>query len=196
VFLFRRRRDLALSTGVLLFMNILWWLYMVNKGPRYLVLISPIFAVVLGYLMSQAKEVRVRRLMLAACALVLLTQLAGNAYWLYKFRAADYPAVARQLREIVPLGAKVYGATTFWMALHDRTYYAYDRTTLDYAVQNVHPEYLILYDRVMVNGSGHGADDFGDLRAQATAFVRDHGVLAGRVSNDFYGDLQIFRVTY
>jgi len=83
-----------------------------------------------------------------------------------------------------------------WMALHDRTYYAYDRTPLDFAVQKLKPEYLILYDRVMVNGSGHGEDDFARLRAQATELVRRQGTLAGRVSNEFYGAMEIYRITY
>jgi 4-amino-4-deoxy-L-arabinose transferase-like glycosyltransferase len=195
-YLFRRNRNLAVPMLVLLSVNVLWWFYLVNKGPRYLVMITPIFALVLGYLLSRAREMRVRAPIVAACALVLLTQCAGNAYWIYKFRTADYPAVARQLRQIIPPGAKVYGATTFWMALHDRTYYAYDRTPFDYATRNLHPQYLILYDRVMVNGSGHGQDDFGALRTEASAFARQHGTLAGRVSNSFYGDLKIFRITY
>jgi hypothetical protein len=194
VFLFRKRPELARSLALLLLLNVLWWLYMVNKGPRYLVLISPIFALVLSYLLSRAREFGRGKAIAAAVVVVLATQLAANAYWIYKFRSADYPAVARQLQAIVPPGAKVYGATTFWMALHDRTYYAYDRTTLDYAVRNLHPEYLILNDRVMVGGSGHGEDDFGALRIQAAEYVRAHGVLAGRVSNDFYGDLQIYRI--
>ena len=54
---------------------------------------------------------------------------------------------------------------------------------------------MILYDRVMMNGSVT-ADNWAPLRAEATEYVRPHGTLAGRVSNDFYGDLEIYRVRY
>ena len=108
-FVFRRRRDLAVSMAVLLFLNVLWWLYLVNKGPRYLVLIAPIFAVILGAAVSRAGKLRARTPVLAACALVLLTQVAANAYWLYKFRTADYPAVTRQLRQLVPAARRCTG---------------------------------------------------------------------------------------
>src|SRR5207248_1686488 len=97
------------------------------------------------------------------------------------------------LRRIIPETASVYGVITFWMALHDRKYYAFDRTPWDFASSKLQPEYLILYDRVMLHGSGQGVDDFATLRGQLTAFVKEHGTLAGRVSNEFYGDLEIYR---
>lgn len=196
VFLFRKDRKFAIPTLVLLAVNLGWFLYMVNKGPRYLVLLSPLFAIVLAYFVAQCWRRRWHRIAIAAVTLVFLTQLAGNAYWLYKSRVANYPAVARELQNIVPPKASVYGITTFWMALHDRTYYAYDRTPFDFAIEKLRPEYIILYDRVMSQGSGHGADDFQQLRTEATAFVAQHGVLAGRVSNEFYGNMEIYRLSY
>jgi len=196
VYLFRARRKLAISMAVLLTANLLWFVYMVNKGPRYLVLLSPLFAIVLGWVLAELFNRRVRLLAVGGLALVLLSQVAGNAYFIYKFRTADYPAVARQLRAIIPPRSSAWGITTMWMALSDRTYYAYDRTPLDFAVQKLKPEYLILFDRVMANGSGHGKDDFARLRAQATELVRKRGTLAGRVSNEFYGEMEIYRITY
>lgn len=196
VFLFRRNRKIAIPALTVLAVNIAWFFYMVNKGPRYLALLSPLFAIVLGYLVAQSRQERWHKLAVAALGLVLLTQLAGNAYWLYKSRAADYPGIARELQQIVPPQASVYGATTFWMALHDRTYYAYDRTPFEYAVTRLRPQYLILYDRVMAHGSGHGDDDFVKLRTDATNFVQTHGQFAGKVSNDFYGDMEVYRVSY
>jgi len=196
VYLFRARRKLAIPMVILLAANLAWFVYMVNKGPRYLVLLSPLFAIVLGWVLVELLNRRARLLAGGTLAVVLLTQLAGNAYFIYQYRTADYPAVARQLRAIIPPGASVWGITTMWMALHDRTYYAYDRTPLDFAVQKLKPEYLILYDRVMVNGSGHGEDDFAKLRTQATELVRRQGTLAGRVSNEFYGAMEIYRITY
>lgn len=195
-FLFRKDRKLAIPALTLLAVNIGWFFYMVNKGPRYLAVLSPLFAILLAYYVVQSQDRRWHKIAVAAVVLVFLTQVAGNAYWMYKSRAADYPVVARELQQIVPPGASVYGITTFWLALHDRTYYAYDRTPFAFAREKLQPQYMILYDRVMSHGSGHGADDFEKLRADATEFVRGHGTLAGRVSNEFYGDLEIYHLSY
>jgi len=197
-FLFLRRRNpkLALLFAVLLAVNVAFFFYMVNKGPRYLVMLSPLFAIVLAYFAAQRRNGPWRHAGAAALLLVLVTQIAGNAYWLYKYRSANYPAVAAQLQRLVPPQASVYGIVTFWLALNDRTYYAYDRTPFSAAVEKLQPQYFILYDRVMMHGSGHNTDDFADLRTEATDFVQRHGTLAGRVSNEFYGDMEIYRVSY
>jgi 4-amino-4-deoxy-L-arabinose transferase-like glycosyltransferase len=191
----RTRMKIAGAMSALFLANVLWWAYMANKGPRYMAIVVPVFAILVGCFVD-AIRVNYRRLAFAAAGLVIVTQLAANAYWLYKYRTADYPAVTRQLREIIPAGASVYAITTFWMALYDHPYYAYDRTPLDPAVERLKPQYMILYDRVMMRGSGHGEDNMAELRAQATAFVRKRGTLAGRVSNPFYGDLEIYRISY
>ncbi len=194
--LFRNSRKQATSLLLLLALNIVWWLYMVNKGPRYIALVAPLFSILLGTLAAFPQQRRSRLAVWALIALIVFTQLGGNAYWLYKYRTADYAQVTRELKAIIPPASSVYGITTFWMALHDRTYYAYDRTEWAYALDRLQPEYLILYDRVMLNGSGNDVDTFADLRTRATSFVRQHGQLAGKVSNPFYGDLEVYRVSY
>lgn len=194
-FFARRDRRFGLAALALLAINLAWLIFLVNKGPRYLVMLSPLFAIVLAYFAARSVGSKYHKLAAAALILVLITQVGGNAYWLYRYRNANYSEVTRQLRNIVPPGASVYAIITFWMALHDRTYFALDRTTLDSAVSKLHPQYMILYDRVMMHGSGYG-DNLAPLREQITNFVRGHGVLAGRVSNDFYGDLEIYRITY
>jgi hypothetical protein len=194
-FFARKGGRYGLAALGLLAINLGWLLFLVNKGPRYLVMLSPLFAIALAYFAVRTAAGRYRKLGAAALVLVLLTQIGGNAYWLYRYRHADYAAVSRQLQNIVPRGASVYAIITFWMALHDRTYYAYDRTELEPAVTKLHPQYMILYDRVMMHGSGYD-DNWAPLREQATEFVRHHGTLAGRVSNEFYGDLEIYRISY
>ena len=195
-YLARTRRDLAGPAATVFILNILWWVYLVNKGPRYLVVLAPLFALLLGWVLAQSPRRPWRTVALAGFALVMVTQVGANAYWIYQSRHADYPALAKKLRQIIPANASAYGATTFWLALHDRTYYAYDRTKWDFTRRNLKPEYLILNDRVMAHGSGHGDDDFSTLRSQLTTFVRQHGTLAGFVPGDFYGDLEVYRVSY
>jgi 4-amino-4-deoxy-L-arabinose transferase-like glycosyltransferase len=195
-YLLRTRRDLFGPAATLFVLNALWWVYLVNKGPRYLVMLSPLFALALGWVVAQSRGRSWEKAAMAVFALVMLTQVGSNAYWLYKYRRAEYPALESRLRSVIPAHASVYGATTFWLALHDRTYYAYDRTKWDYALEKLKPEYLILNDRVMVHGSGQGEDDFAVLRGRLQEFVREHGTLAGRVPDDFYGDLEVYRVAY
>ena len=195
-FFARRDRRFGRAAIGLLVLDMGWLLFLVNKGPRYLVMLTPLFAIALAYLVAKAPIGRPRQLAAAALALVLVTQLAGNAYWLYHYRHADYAQVSKELQAIVPPGASVYGIITFWMALHDRPYYAYDRTDFDRAIAELRPQYLILYDRVMMHGSGYEEDTYARLRARVTEFVRSHAQLAGKVSNDFYGDLEVYRVAY
>jgi hypothetical protein len=196
IFLLRVRRKLALSLLALFLINIVWWLYLVNKGPRYITLVAPLFAILFGCALASSAARRTRLAWTAVVAVVVLTQVAGNFYWIFRYRNADYPAVARQLRAAIPPAASVYGITTFWLALHDRTYYAYDRTPFEFARDRLQPEYLILNDRVMVQGSGHGTDDFRDLRQKLTRVARERGTLVARVPNGFYGDLEIYRVSW
>ena len=195
VYLFRKRPRLAGEIAVLMGVNFLWWVFMVNKSPRYITTLAPVLVAVVSIaLAAAAKDARWKRTAIAVGLLFGLSQLAGNAFVLYRYRNADYEAVGRGLRAAIPTGAPAYGIVTFYLALNDRTYYSYDRTPFAYAMTNLRPQYLILYDRVMMHGSGRGQDDFRELRNQATEFVKAHATLAARVSNEFYGDLEVYRV--
>ncbi len=189
------RPKLASWLFILLLINAGWWLLMVGKGPRYMTAVSPLFAILFGVVVSSSSG-RTRRVWSAIVGVVLLTQVAGNAYWIYRYRDADYPSVASQLQAAIPPAASVYGITTFWLALHDRTYYAYDRTPFEFARDRLKPEFVILNDRVMVHGSGHGADEFHDLRSKLTGLAHQRGTLVAVVSNAFYGDLEIYRLSW
>jgi hypothetical protein len=105
-------------------------------------------------------------------------------------------AVQRELRQLIPPRSSVYGAITFWMALHDYTYYSYDRMPFEYAIAQRRPEYLVLNDRVMVRGMGWGVDDWALLRTKANEFARSRGRLVGLVRNPFYGELEIYHIDY
>jgi 4-amino-4-deoxy-L-arabinose transferase-like glycosyltransferase len=195
--LFLKRRTQAIEILLWIVPNLLWWSFLVNKSPRAWALLAPVFALALAFAVD-AIQGRWRRWAVAGLLLLGLTQVAGNAFLLYRFRKADYPEVARQLQIIIPPGASAYGITTFFTALPGRRYVSYDRAPLDWALQHERPDYLILFDRVMMSGSGAGQDDFSALRRQAEVLIRTPGrlELAGRVSNDFYGNLEIYRVRY
>ena len=111
-------------------------------------------------------------------------------------RRADYPALAAKLRDVIPPGHSCYAAMTLQFALYDRQCHSYDRTPFSYTAAVQKPEYLVLGDYVMMGGSGFGADDFGDLRRQAFAFVASNGRQIAEFDDPMYGDLRVYQVSY
>ena len=174
--------------------SLLLWTTEVNPTSRFFVIVAPYLTVVLvaGALAFGKTPTRMR---ITICVLVLigLTQAAGNTYLLGRARSADYRAVTFGLRELIPGDAPVYGAITFWLALYDRPFYAYNRTPLDYGLQHG-VRYIIMNDRVMLNGTGYGSNFFEPLLLQLKAFLPKHGELVGTVKNAFYGDLEVYRI--
>jgi 4-amino-4-deoxy-L-arabinose transferase-like glycosyltransferase len=192
---YRKNRKLAIELAVVVLVNFFWWAAQVNKGSRYFAVVAPILSLVVGIGLAQLATLGKRGRQAAALLFLLYagTQLASNALWIRLGRKADYPQVAQALRAAVPSGASVYGAITFYMALNDRVYFAYDRTPFAYALANLHPQYLILGDRVMIHGSGSGLDDCAALRTELFAFVQKHATLVAKVPNEFYGDLAVYK---
>ena len=194
LFLLKRRLFWPLALWLIATMG--WWLYLANKNVRYMAVAAPLFAlIVAGAAVVFSTSPQRRRIAVIACLLYAASQVAGNTYLAWHFRKADSNGIAAELRRAIPAGTTVYGANTFWLALHDRRYYSFDRTPFDYAIANLKPDYLILYDRVMLHGSGTGVDDFQEARTKATAFVRAaHAVKTATIYNPFYGDLEIYKV--
>jgi 4-amino-4-deoxy-L-arabinose transferase-like glycosyltransferase len=193
--LYRYDRDLLKTILCLILPAMAWWAYERNMTSRYIATGSPYLALlVAGAVVSLWQFKPAWRKAVGVCAsLLLLSQVAGNYLLLYIYRQADYVAVTRQLREIIPPDAHVYGALTFWMSFNDMPYYAWNRTSVKYAVEHG-VDYLILNDRVLLHGSGQGTDDWVERRTEAEVFVKDHATLIAHAPNSFYGDLEIYRV--
>jgi hypothetical protein len=195
--LWRYNRTASLDLGVCVAANILWWTYLVNKTARYFSVCAPLFALLIALAaVALLRKTTWTRTVACAVALVLLSQLAGNAFLLYTFRTADYSMVTRQLRTAIPRDKSAYGLTTFWLALNDHKYYSYDRTTFDYAISTLKPDYLILNDRVMLYGSGYGVDDLKVLREQSNAFAQRFASLVAKIPSPYYGPLEVYHVCY
>lgn len=194
---FKNRRLLS-RLAVIILPYMLLWLYAYNKNVRYFVILTPLFAIAVA---GAAVSFSPGQLRGWAVTTVLIlygcSQMLGNYYLMYKDRGADYPKMTRDLCAVVPPGASVYAAIDLWMALHDRQFYGYERTPFEYAVANLKPTYMILNDRTMKGGwRGHYGDEYAELRTKANAYVREHGELVGRLPYQFYGDLEVYRVTY
>jgi hypothetical protein len=174
--------------------SLLLWPKEVNPSARFFAILAPYLVLAVGLTFTILPAGRWRRTFAAWCVLVFVSQAFGNVLILLQSRKADYASVSRQLRSLVPADARVYGAITFFLALHDRTFYAWNHTPFDYAINDLGVNYLILNDRVLVHGSGFGRDDWREVRESAAAFVPTHADLVGRVPNAFYGNLEIYRV--
>jgi 4-amino-4-deoxy-L-arabinose transferase-like glycosyltransferase len=189
-----KKRALFWTILALLIPSLLIWTKEVNPTLRFFAIVAPYLSLAVGAALGLINRPHWHRLLAALCILVVATQAGGNAILLIESRKADYSSVTRQLRALVPPEARVYGAITFFLALHDRVYYSWNRTPFDYAISRLHVNYLILNDRVLVGGSGIGLDDWKAIRERANEFVRTQADLIGRVPDPFYGDLEIYRV--
>jgi 4-amino-4-deoxy-L-arabinose transferase-like glycosyltransferase len=195
--LWRFNRTATLDLAVCVVINILWWTFLVNKTARYFSIGAPLFALLIALAgVALLQKTTWTRTAAWALSLLVLSQLAGNAFLLYSFRNADYRLVTQQLRAAIPKDKSAYGLTTFWLALNDHKYYSSDRAPFHYALSVLKPDYLILNDRVMLYGSGSGTDDFKDLSEQANAFAKRNGRLVTAIPHSFYGDLEIYQVCY
>lgn len=191
----RRNRHAFWTMMILILPTLLWWVYLVNKTVRYFALLAPMFAILLALAAEPYLRDQKRRIAAAAVLLLIaLSQFAGNAFFLFKARTAQYEAVAAGLQQLIPPSGTVFGAMTFWPALHDRTFFSPDRTPFAYA-QSKSPElYVIMNDRLMLHGSGFGDDNFKELREKLTVYTQQSCVRVGEVPNPFYGDLEVFQV--
>ncbi len=196
---FRKNRPLGISLLTMLLPTAAWWLYLVNKSSRYFVALGPILAIaVAAAAIEWSRDLKWRRWVVPACFLFAGSQFAGNLLLVYTYRAADVNQVGAQLRELIPAGHSTWGGITFWIPLHDRQFFSYVRASVKDEVETLHSEYWILNDRVMMMGEGQGGAyaDWKELREDANHYAEAHGKLVGKVSNSFYGDLLVYRITY
>jgi 4-amino-4-deoxy-L-arabinose transferase-like glycosyltransferase len=192
--LYVRNRRLFWYLGLFLAAHMGWWYYLANKNVRYTAVAAPLFALIVAAGSMSLASAKHRKIAAVLCLLYGAIGVAGNAFLVNRFKNADYVALTAQLRQAVPAGTTVYGANTFWLALHDRQFYSYDRAGFDYTIANLKPQYLILNDRIMIHGSGFGEDNFGEVRSKAEAFVQTRGEKIADIPSQFYGDLAIYRV--
>jgi 4-amino-4-deoxy-L-arabinose transferase-like glycosyltransferase len=194
--LFRRQKTWFWVLLIAIIPHLLWWAYSVNKVSRYFAIATPLIGVTIAAgIVALQTHTRAFRIAAVVGALVVLSQLGGNAILIRRASSADYSEVSRELRGLIPKGQAVYGAITFWMALNDRPYWSYNRTQFGYMMEHLKAPYWILNDRVMMNGDGDGTT-YDALRASANAYAYAHGTLVGKVKSPFYGDLDVFRLNY
>jgi hypothetical protein len=123
-----------------------------------------------------------------------VSQVAGNAIYLWQYRDADYLEVGRQLDAIIPDNSTIYGNMTFWLALREHTFVPYMRTPWEKAIDYWQPDVVIMNDWVMAGNGGRAGRH--ELRKELYAYIENHGELLGEVKNGFYGDLEVYKISY
>jgi 4-amino-4-deoxy-L-arabinose transferase-like glycosyltransferase len=189
-----KKRPLFWTLLALTVPSLLLWLKEVNGTVRFFAILAPYGALAVALAFYALERPRWRILLGCWCALCVVTEIGGNLLVLQQARTADYAGCTERLRALIPPDARVYGAITFFMALHDRPFYSWNRTPLDLAVGKLAVNYLVLNDRVLLHGSGYGKDDWQELRETVNAFVRSNAELVGTAPDRFYGDLEVYRV--
>jgi 4-amino-4-deoxy-L-arabinose transferase-like glycosyltransferase len=194
--LLRRTPRVFWPLAILVTTYLIWLLKLPNATARYYAIAAPLFGLAVGFAVTALAGTRWHTAAVAVCALCIVSQVCGTVLFLRQARHADYPALTTKLRAAIPAGHSCYAAMTFQFALFDRDCHCYDRTPFSYTAEVQKPEYMILGDRVMMNGSGLGDDNFEELRKQAFAFVQRMGYLSASIEDPFYGDLRIYRIKY
>jgi 4-amino-4-deoxy-L-arabinose transferase-like glycosyltransferase len=193
--LWKLRRQWFYLEILLITPTVLWFIYMSTyKLSRYLVLLSPFFALAIGAAVAATREYRsLHRIVLIASCLVVAAQMSANFLLLHAARNADYNKVAAELRNVIPSGQTAYGSVTFWMALHDHPFISYERTTPWMAARQFHARYFITGDRIMTS-PGPGEEAFNQSLNRSMAEVIDQSRLVGHFPDPYYGDLKIYEL--
>ena len=188
-----RRRWFYLEL-LLLAPTVFWFVYLIDKTPRYFALLAPVFALAIGAAVAASgSNRRLHRAVLALSCLVIAAQITGNILLLRAARNADYNAVTAELRRAVPPGQTAYGSVTFWLALHDHPYISYERTDPWMAANQFHARYFIAGDRVMTSGLP-GDEAFYESLRRSMAEVIAQSELVGHFTDPYYGDLKVYQL--
>jgi hypothetical protein len=164
----------------------------VNKSSRYLSIVAPIFALVMGAAVAvTCTNQKLHRIALVAFFLVVVAQVSANFILLHAARYADYDKVTADLRSVIPPGQTVYGTITFWLALHDRSFISYERTDPWMAANSFHARYFIVGDRMMTSGETGDEAFYLSLRRSMGEMI-SQSKLVGHFPDPYYGDLKVY----
>ena len=193
--LWKLRRQWFYLELLLLIPSILWFIYTANKSSRYLAILAPVFALVIGAAVSATRSDRkLHATLLGVSCIAVAAQLAANFLLLNDARNADYNKVAAELRSVIPTGQTTYGTVTFWLALDDRPFISYERTDPWMAANQFHARYFIRGDRMMASGDTRD-ETFYDGLNKGMDEVISHCTLVGHFPDPYYGDLRVYRLS-
>ena len=192
--LWKLRRRWFYIELLLLTPTVFWLIYTANKSSRYLALVAPLFALVIGAAVAaSSSNRRLHRAVLVLSCLVVAAQMSANFLLLRAARNADYNKVGAELRSVIPPGQTAYGTISFWLALQDRTFISYERTDPWMAANRFHARYFIAGDRVMTGGLPTDEAFITDLNRHLAEVIAQ-SKLVGHFPDPYYGDLKVYEL--
>ena len=186
------------ALGVITLFSMAFFIFVNNSNPsvRYLAIPMPILllgcaALVANWVVA-ARSSNIAMKLLVACLVVSLgfSSLVGNAFYLWKFRDADYDKVMAQVRTMLPKDSRVYGGMFLWFGLRDRTFIPYIRMPWAKALSNWKPTAVVMDDWVMAGGGPDGS--WTTLTKELDEYLATNGTLVGTIDAGFYGKLRVF----
>jgi 4-amino-4-deoxy-L-arabinose transferase-like glycosyltransferase len=192
--LWRYRRSWFYLELLLILPTMLWLVETVNRSSRYLSLLAPILSIVIAAAVISVRErPRFHRAMFAGAMVIVVAQASANVVLLRGFKGANYDRVGRELRSMIPQGQTTYGTITFWLALRDSPYIAYERTTPGMAADKFQARYFIAGDPMMRSGLASEPRFYRELQVQM-AEIEERSDLVGEIQDSYYGDLKVYRL--
>jgi len=201
--IFSRRLEYRLL-AVTAILQLLFFIFVNNSNPtvRYMATFTPVVAVLAALyaarLLWPGDQSRSSGGVVAGALILatfLVSQAAGNALYIWKYRDADFVSVAARVNKLIPDGSVVYGGMFWWPQMRQHTLVPYIRTPWAEAVTRWKPNYVVMDDWVMTGGGEKGA--WHALRAEIDQYLLAHGAkMVGEVDGGFYGRLRVFSVTH
>lgn len=193
VLLYRLRRRWFLLEMLLILPTALWFIETANKSSRYFALAAPFVALAIGACAAAVWPHKAwRKPALTIVVLLVGMQFGSNLLLLRAASRADYSRVGRELQSAIPRGEPVFGTITFWLAMHDHTYFSYERTTPSMAEQQYGVRYFVLGDRMMTQGEPWDAAFYADMNTYLARLV-ERSTLVAEFPDPYYGDLKVYR---
>jgi 4-amino-4-deoxy-L-arabinose transferase-like glycosyltransferase len=195
IVLWKYRRQYFYLELILLVPSVVWLAYTVNKSPRYVAIVAPLFGMVIGAAAFATRaNRRAHRLSLSIASLMIAAQMSSNIILLHAARRANYSEVSTRLLEMIPPGETAYGTMTLWLTFHDRPFISYERTDPHMAIRAFDARYFIVGDRMLTSSGGPDAQFYNDLNERLAAVIA-HSKIVGDVDDPYYGDLRVYRFT-
>jgi 4-amino-4-deoxy-L-arabinose transferase-like glycosyltransferase len=221
-FAFYERRE-KFNRAALIFVMVHILLFPVlisNKTPRYMTVLMPILVILVMRMIwsmagwkfnnspheafnSISKLSRSTVIPLGLALILFANQAAGNAWAMWQSRQCDFPTLAEQMRVIVPADSKVWGPMTFWLIFYDYHYRTQITIKDDETMREFQPDYVVIGDSE-IWGNQKGVTKRVDpyyaklepVRIMLTRLVAERGRLAGSISNNCYGDIEIYKLQW
>jgi len=184
-----------------------------NSTARYFVVIIPAVTVLVSaalyclYEKSKSDNIRCfrsplirRTVLIVVLSVFCLNQIAGEIYILWDHRDNDYSNFVNQMREVIPVGSRVWGSMSFWIGMHDYPFRSQITPCED--VLEFKPEYVVLYDhetwgnRSATVGRWIDRKVYDEIKGQMEKLCEERGEFLRSVDDRYYGNVKIYKIEY